>query len=502
MLITMPYIIHQQIKGHVYAYEVTGEWDPLKKNSRQKRKYIGRVDEHGNIIPKRTSTLPKKMDGAYDFGDVFLILRVSRDLGLDSLLDRVFGNQGRKLLILATSRIIMTGGLRLVQAWLSRTYLEDRIESQRISEILSTAGKGSMEFAVQWLKSSEKEDSIYLDVTSLESYSTGNRFPEFGYSRSGRDEPRINLGVIMGRSMRPLFYDVYPGSIPDVKTLLNSLDMLEKFGITKIILVLDRGFYATYNIRALTRFTFIMPLPFRTMAAKNILRECMRMKPEHAQMHSGSLIYTRSGGFSLDEIKLHFTYYHDPDREGMEKKRFLQKLTRVEQDLHAITDMTRIDEVAGPYKKYLTIGPGLVIRRKNSAISRRLNRMGRMILMSNSAMEWNGILDLYRSRDRVEKGFRDMKSDLDALPMGTHTAETMQGYLLVQFLSLILESEMRRRMLASGLSKRMGLHEMLIELSKLRVVKLEDSRFLTEISKRQREIYQGMGIDEESVVIN
>ncbi|AKA48060.1 hypothetical protein IX51_01930 [uncultured archaeon] len=79
------------------------------------------------------------------------------------------------------------------------------------------------------------------------------------------------------------------------------------------------------------------------------------------------------------------------------------------------------------------------MKRKNNAISKRLHRMGRMILMGNSEMQWNDMLDLYRSRERVEKGFRDMKSDLEALPMGTHTDETMHGYLLVQFVALILD---------------------------------------------------------------
>lgn len=46
------------------------------------------------------------------------------------------------------------------------------------------------------------------------------------------------------------------------------------------------------------------------------------------------------------------------------------------------------------------------------------------------------------------------------------------------------------------------MHEMLMELRKLRAVKQDGSRFLTYISKKQREIFQGMGIKEESIVIS
>ena len=47
----------------------------------------------------------------------------------------------------------------------------------------------------------------------------------------------------------------------------------------------------------------------------------------------------------------------------------------------------------------------------------------------------------------------------------------------------------------------MSLREMLIELSKLRVVKQDGAKFLTEISKRQREIFEAMKIKEKDIVI-
>lgn len=41
--------------GTVYAYEATYEWDPVRQQSRSKRKCIGKVDpETGEIIPTGT----------------------------------------------------------------------------------------------------------------------------------------------------------------------------------------------------------------------------------------------------------------------------------------------------------------------------------------------------------------------------------------------------------------------------------------------------------------
>jgi len=49
----MTYLIKQKIRGHTYVYEAENFWDPEKKQSRQKRKYLGVWDEaSGMIIPK------------------------------------------------------------------------------------------------------------------------------------------------------------------------------------------------------------------------------------------------------------------------------------------------------------------------------------------------------------------------------------------------------------------------------------------------------------------
>lgn len=48
----MAIVKYKNQSGVTYAYESISEWDPAKKQSRPKRKYLGRVDmETGEIIP-------------------------------------------------------------------------------------------------------------------------------------------------------------------------------------------------------------------------------------------------------------------------------------------------------------------------------------------------------------------------------------------------------------------------------------------------------------------
>lgn len=72
----MAIIKYANQSGVVYAYESISEWDPVKKQSRSKRKCIGRVDpDTGEIIPtsgrrgrppkeKKSSAPPKGAENA------------------------------------------------------------------------------------------------------------------------------------------------------------------------------------------------------------------------------------------------------------------------------------------------------------------------------------------------------------------------------------------------------------------------------------------------------
>lgn len=46
--------------GVVYVYESESYWDKEKKQSRNRRKLIGKLDENGNIVPTSTRGRPRK----------------------------------------------------------------------------------------------------------------------------------------------------------------------------------------------------------------------------------------------------------------------------------------------------------------------------------------------------------------------------------------------------------------------------------------------------------
>ena len=66
----MAIVKYKNQSGIEYAYESTSSWDPVKKQSRPVRKYLGRVDpETGEIIPTEGKRgRPKKKPETNDAG--------------------------------------------------------------------------------------------------------------------------------------------------------------------------------------------------------------------------------------------------------------------------------------------------------------------------------------------------------------------------------------------------------------------------------------------------
>ena len=89
----MSYTVIQKIRNNYYLYEVTSEWDPETKRSRQKRKYIGKCDKDGNLTSNDSNSVVTK-----DLGEYYLLYQISKDCGLWDALCSVFGMDIAKIM--------------------------------------------------------------------------------------------------------------------------------------------------------------------------------------------------------------------------------------------------------------------------------------------------------------------------------------------------------------------------------------------------------------------
>ncbi|MCX6677428.1 MAG: hypothetical protein NTU95_05725 [Methanothrix sp.] len=82
----------------------------------------------------------------------------------------------------------------------------------------------------------------------------------------------------------------------------------------------------------------------------------------------------------------------------------------------------------------------------------------------------------------------------EAMPLRVQKIETLQGLLFIFFVSLIMRAILLRKARDSELLDKKSIEEILLELAKLRAVKVGGKWRLTAISKKQRTILEKMKI--------
>ena len=516
----MTYIVKQKIHGRIYAYEAENYWDPEKKQSRQKRRYLGVWDEGtGQIIPK---TAERDVKTTKSFGPVSLLNSISDEIQLRKKLSESFGKDGDLILAIAMSKLLHQTSLKnmhhvLEDSFLPEIYsLKESFSSQWLSDFLMRLS--SKDTAMTSFYNSiiaGEDETLIFDITSFSSASKNIDWLEWGYNRDGLDLPQVNLGLVLSLHRHlPLYFKLFPGSINDVVTLKNLVAEVKAFGITKSLFILDRGFYSEINIKELSneQIDFILPLPFSVNIGKGLISETNNdiENPTNAKRFGGDIFYVWENKVHIGEVKAYGYVLYSKKREGLETNSFYNRLIDIECALQGKEFRNPIDQfkrTAGNFERYFECnvdGKTINLRRRVNAISQAVNRFGKTILLSATKRSWDEVLSLYRERDEVEKKFDELKNELEVMPLRVQKIETLQGLLFIFFISLILRALLLRRARDAQMLDKSSIEEIFMELAKLRAVKVGGKWRLTEISKKQRTLFEKLKIGvpvEASLVI-
>lgn len=305
----------------------------------------------------------------------------------------------------------------------------------------------------------------------------------------------------------PVMYDVYPGSIPDVTTLSGTLTKLEAYGVDEYTAIMDRGFFSQNNLLEMLErnISFIIPARFSLKDLKTLLTEAQRDSEQvgYLQKFKDRPIYVKPVIFPLNEYLLNGYLYYDPKSEQEEKEALTGHLYDIREDLARVR--LKKNQVAyrvflektGYYKNFFEwtrVDNRIEATIRQNAVTQRMNRMGKMLFYSGN-VDWMTCLSLYRERDCIEQEFRDLKNELDALPLNTHCDNSTRGYLFIAFLSLILRSRIVKVMKDCDMLKKYSVEKVLLELEKWRKVTLADGRVMTtEMTKKQRIILKALDL--------
>lgn len=524
----MAAIVHQKNKktGITYVYESSSYWDKEKQQSRAKRKCIGKLDPAtGKLIPNSkvdsdSEQSPKKRGRKTVsickrtfYGATYLLDSIGKITGVENDLRVCFPDTYKQILSLvyyltleeanSMSRFTRWASLR------NHPYSKD-ISSQRISELFQSISEEDKQqfFRLQGKRRVEQEYLAY-DTTSVSSYSKALKQIKYGKNKEHDSLPQLNLALLFGEESRlPVCYRKLPGNITDVTTIQNLIDDMDFLELKKVNLVMDRGFYSEANINELYKnhHKFLIGAKLSLKLVKTNLEKARGMLSSRSNYSSKHGLYydsvmtewnyteikKRSGSKVKDTRRIYLHLYYNDARASEDRMSFNKMLDMLEYEL---MNGKRNPEHEKQYVKYYILKKtpvrGISLEAKQDAIDEAEKNFGYFALLSNGLKDPLKALDIYRSKDLIEKAFGNLKERLNMRRYYVSSEESLEGKIFVQFIALIYLSYIKKAMNDNDLFKRYTIQELLDEFDVIERYEQPGHRYrISEVTKKQKDLYE------------
>jgi hypothetical protein len=313
---------------------------------------------------------------------------------------------------------------------------------------------------------------VFMDTTSLYFEGAGGEtLGQRGHSKDHRpDLVQMIVAVVMDQRGRPLCCEMWPGNITDVSVLLPVVDRLrQRFGITRVCVVADRGMISAQTIGALEQRGLEYILGVRERSAKEVRTLVLDDEAPFVP-----LVIPRQG---RPDTELEAKAVTLGDRRYV-VCRNLAEAAKDAADREVIVANLRQALRRGDkalvgntgYRRFLKApDAGFTIDEARVAQDARFD--GIFVLRTNTTLDPLQAMLRYRELQGVEQLFRSAKSLLATRPIFHKCDATIRGHVFCSFLALVLRKELQDRLAAAGLAPEWA--EVLRDLDRLQEVEVE-----------------------------
>lgn len=403
-------------------------------------------------------------------GHVEAILTTCRQLDMEGLLGSRASRQRSLILALLVQRLLFPcSKLASLRYWQSTT-LADELE-------LGATNTTELYQALDWLVARQADIErklaqrhlheggvVLYDVSS--SFYEGRTCPlaHYGYDRDGKKGlPIIVYGLLTDPVGRPVAIDVYPGNTADSTTIPDQIVKLrERFRLTRIILVGDRGMLTQTQIETLQQYPGLGWISaLRSEAIAELLRKGLLQRQALADV---TLAEIASPDFP-DE-RLIACYNAQLAKERTAKRQRLLAATQVHLDKLVVQVQRRTKKPLSAAEIGVKVGKVLnrhkmakhfvweiaagsfSYRRNEEAIQQEEQLDGIYVIRTSEASATLTAADCvrtYKSLSLVERAFRCLKGlDLLVRPIRHRVEPRVRAHLLLCMLAYYVEWHMRQ----------------------------------------------------------
>ena len=465
------------INGTPYVYLERGRtYDREKKYNTPKRTCIGKRDmeQPAFMFPNEKflkffprDLLPFERDtqfrsGCLHIGAFVVIRKIISDYQLDEMIGRIIGQDAGLFLDLAAYSIITednAGQYYPDYAYNHAMFTDNmRIYSDsKVSDFLQEVTIDQrIRFLNEWNAKRDHREKIYIsnDATNKESQAGDIDIVELGHSKNDVETDIFNYSIAYDRNNRePLFYEAYPGSIPDVSQLQHTLKKAKSYGYEHVGFILDRGYFCKENIEFMddNGYDFVIMVKGMKSLVSGLILEVQgsfendRKNSIRAFKVSGTTVKRKL--YATDKKERYFHIYYDDGKKAKEREAFEEKIDRMGRKLKEC--MGEPIHPGGDYKTYFDLiywhegQPDEVFMsamERTEVINRSIRLCGYFAIVTSEKMTAEEALILYKSRDGSEKTFCADKSYLGARAERVYSNESIDTKIFIGFVATIIRS--------------------------------------------------------------
>ena len=434
----------KKIGTNYYVYRSTTYWDKKEKKRRKRSEYVGKLTQEGLIVKKEKKVTVKQ------YGNALLLHYAMKDL-IPML--KAF-DSWKEIYALALTRVVGYTPLKRVKAVWEKLYLDIKpnLNPKKLSEVLKEVGLNREAQNAVFRALMNGKHFVY-DLSVVFTRSSIN-LAETGYNKDRIHVPQINLALLCSMKGLPAMIRTLPGSVRDITSLYNTVEEIRASFDSKLILILDRGFFSQEAIDFLLDkdFSFVIP------ARRN------------------SKLYE----ISVD-LNEHFFYRDRLIKAGKAERRYY---------LYLFEDVTlRAEEEVNLYRM---LDEGRISKEE---LDRRLERTGKILLVSDMDAKPEEIFLMYKQRVSVEKAFDAYKNLLHADRMYLQSDEAVFGHIFTSFLALYGYCRLQQMLRNAGLLNKVSPLDLLEEFSKVYMVRIGEKEIMSEVPKKVRELDEKLDLN-------
>jgi transposase len=403
-------------------------------------------------------------------GHVQAVLETIGRLGLDKMISsRRCRERDLVVAMIAEQLISPCSKLATTRAWHTTTLAEELAVADADEDELYAAldwlhaRQGSIEKKLAAKHLGEGSTVLY-DVSS--SYYEGRTCPlvRHGHNRDRKKgRPIVVYGVMTDGEGRPVAVQVYPGNTVDSKTVPDQVEKLrERFGLTEVMLVGDRGMLTRTQIARLREHPGLSWIS--ALRSREIQDLAEQSDLQMSLFDQRNLAEITSSAYPGERLIACLNPYLAEERRRKREDLLAateQSLARIAREVSRRTRKPldraeiamKVGKVIQRYKMskhfLLEIGDGeFRWRRNDESIAREAALDGIYVLRTNAPVEKLTAPDVvrrYKSLSQVEHLFRTLKSiDLQVRPIRHHREERVRAHILLCMLAYYVEWHMRR----------------------------------------------------------